>query len=258
MSKRTVIVTGGTQGIGRGIAEAFVSNGDNVILTSRKLESAQKTANSFNNHDGLIVGCEFDIEKREGITPLIDFAINKFGQIDVLVNNALSQSVVFPLETMSDENIEFAITSNITNTFILTKQIFPHLGKTNGNIINISSSITSRYVENLQLYSMMKAALEQMTKALAAEWAKANVRVNTIKPGFVYTSALKYFDVPEDVIDSNYQYFKQFHPLGRIGHPEDIGKLAVYLASSAANFITGSHFDIDGGLAIQSIPGYTP
>jgi len=258
MQEKVVIVTGGTQGIGQGIVEAFAKNGANVVLTSRKLKSAQDAADNYSGCNGKVLGCEFDIEKREGIASLIDFTLKNFGKIDVLVNNALSQSIVYPLETMSDDKIEFAITSNITNTFILTKEIFPHLRATKGNVINISSAITSRYVENLQLYAIMKAALEQMTKVLASEWATDNVRVNAIKPGFIYTSALKYFDIPEDVIDNNYEHFKQFHPLGCIGHPEDVGKLALYLASDAADFVTGSHFDVDGGYSIQSVPSYQP
>lgn len=258
MQEKVVIVTGGTQGIGRGIVERFAKNGANVVLTSRKLESAQEVADTFSSYEGKVLGCEFDIEKRDGISNLIGFTLDHFGKLDVLVNNALSQSIVYPLETMSDDSIEFAITSNLTNTFILTKEVFTHLRETKGNVVNISSAITSRYVENLQLYAIMKAALEQMTEVLASEWASDNVRVNSIKPGFIYTNALKYFDIPEDVIDSNYEYFKQFHPLGRIGKPEDVGQLALYLASDAAGFITGSHFDVDGGYSIQSVPEYQP
>jgi len=258
MEEKVVIVTGGTQGIGKGIVEVFAKNGANVVLTSRNLQSAQETADSFSGCDGKVLGCEFDIEKREGIANLIGFALENFGKIDVLVNNALSQSIVYPLEAMSDESIEFSITSNLTNTFILTKEVFPHLCATKGNIINISSAITSRYVESLQLYAIMKAAIEQMTKVLASEWASDNVRVNAIKPGFIYTSALTYFDIPEDIIASNYEYFKQFHPLGRIGNPDDVGKLALYLASDEAGFITGSQFDVDGGYSIQSVPSYKP
>jgi len=255
---KVVIVTGGTQGIGKGIVEVFANSGANVVLTSRRLKTAQSTADSFKDCDGKVTGCEFDIEKRESIAGLITHALEHFGKIDVLVNNALSQSIVYPLETMSDNAIEFAITSNLTNTFILTKEIFPHLQATKGNVINISSAITSRYVENLPLYAIMKAALEQMSVVLASEWASDQVRVNTIRPGFIYTSALRYFEVPEDVIDKNYEYFKKFHPLGRIGQPEDVGKLALFLASEAAGFVTGSHFNIDGGYAIQAVPAYQP
>ena len=258
MQEKVVIVTGGTQGIGKGIVEVFAKNGANVVLTSRNLQSAQDTADSFSDCDGKVLGCEFDIEKRDGIANLIGFTLEKFKKIDVLVNNALSQSIIYPLETMADDSIEYAITSNLTNTFILTKEVFPHLRATKGNVINISSVITSRYVQNLPLYAIMKAAIEQMTVVLASEWAADNVRVNAIKPGFIYTSALKYFDIPDDIINNSYEYFKQFHPLGRIGNPVDVGKLALYLASDAAGFVTGSHFDVDGGYSIQSVPSYRP
>ncbi len=205
------------------------------------------------------LGLQFNIEKAVDLKSLIKDTIDAFGRLDILVNNALSQSCVLPLDTLSDEQIEFAFTSNITNTFLLTHLAYPYLRKSRGNIINIGSVIVNRHLLGLPVYSIIKGAILQMTKALAAEWAADGIRVNAINPGFIRTSAFSNLGMPEDLedlIEKSYDFYKNYHPLGRIGKPEEIGKIAAYLVSDNSDLITGAVVDIDGGYSIQGSPLY--
>jgi len=256
--RKTAIVTGSTKGIGNGIACELAAKGFNVVITSRDRDHASMVAGEINTSGmaGKAVGAYFDLEKQESAQLLLEQSLKEFGRLDVLVNNALSNSCVFPLHKLSDEQISFALTSNITNILLLCRLAFPELVKTQGNIINISSVVVNRHIIGMPLYTIAKGALEQMTKVLASKWAEDQVRVNAINPGFVKTSALADFGVPKDIIEKSREYHKQYHPLGRLGEPEDIGKLAAFLASDDASFITGSIVDCDAGYSVQGVQLY--
>lgn len=253
LSGKVAIVTGSTKGIGRGIAEAIVRHGGHVIVTSRTLEEAARFADELRGRGYQATGMQFNLDDRSSFQPLIDKTLATCGRLDILVNNALSQSIVPPLDALTDEQVEFAFTSNITNVLLLTRKCFPALAETRGNVINISSVAVNRHVYGMPLYGIAKAAMLQMTKAMAAEWASSGIRVNAICPGFVYSSALSYFGIPDEVIAKHYEFVKQYHPLGRIGTPEDIGNLAAFIASPAAGFMTGSVINSDAGYSVQGV-----
>lgn len=250
---KVVIVTGSTKGIGEGIARAFVAKGASVVITSRNGGDAETLAHDLDKHEGRVIGLRFDLEDRSTFAPLIEQTLAKFGRIDVLVNNALSQSCVPPMDVLSDQQVEFAFTANITNTLLLTRKCLEQLRVFKGNVVNISSVAANRHVQGMPLYGIIKAAINQMTQVLAAEWAEYGVRVNSVNPGFVYSSALTYFGVPDDVIAAHYKFCERYHPLGRIGAPDDIGKLVTFLASDEAGFMTGSVINCDGGYSVQGI-----
>jgi len=253
LSGKVAIVTGSTKGIGKGIAESLSQSGANVVVTSRNIADAEELARKLSSSNSRAIAVQFDLEDRTTFQPLIDATLESFGRLDILVNNALSHSAVPPLDVLDDEQIEFAITSNITNTLLLTRKCFGKLKETHGNIVNISSVAANRHIYGMALYGIIKGSLNQMTKALAAEWAEHRVRVNSINPGFVYSSALTYFGVPDDVIAKHYKFCEQYHPLGRIGEPEDIGKLVAFVASDNASFMTGSIIDSDAGYSVQGV-----
>lgn len=255
MKDKVVIVTGSTQGIGRAIVEHCAKKGANVVLTSRDKNNAQRAAAEIETNNSSVLGCEFNIEKRDGIKKLLAFTIENFGKIDVLINNALSTTIATPLHNMSDDEIEFTITANLTNTFILTREAYPYLKETKGNVINIDSISAVRHVEHMPLLSIIKSALDQTARAFASEWAHSGVRVNAVRPGFIYTNALKNLHVPDDIAAAAYQHFKQYVPLKRIGTPNDVANLVTFLASEQASYITGSIYDIDGGFSNQFAAG---
>lgn len=254
--RKVAIVTGSTKGIGRSIAQEMAATGTTVVVTGRKAEDAQRAAEAVRDAGGEALGLKFNIEERDDLASLIALTIDAFGRLDILVNNALSSSSVMPVDTLSDAQIEQAFTSNITNTYLLTRLAHPHLCATHGQVINIGSVIVNRHLSGLPVYSIVKAAMVQMTKVLAAEWAADGVRTNIINPGFIRTSAFSELGMPEDVVRKSYDFYQAYHPVGTVGEPSDVGRMAAYLASEAGNFMTGSVIEVDGGYSIQGLPLY--
>ena len=255
-SKKVAIITGSTKGIGRSIAEELAKNDVITVITSRNKLDAEQAAEEINALGGQAVGFEFNIATSTDLPQLIHDTIDTYGRLDTLVNNALSQKCCAPVDSLSDQQIAATFNSNITHTFLLSKMAYPHLKKTRGNIINISSIVVSRHLLGLPLYAIIKGAISQMTKVLAAEWAIDGIRVNALAPGFIRTNAFSDIGMPEEVIDKSYEYYKNYIPLKQIGKPSDVGKLAAFLASDAARLLTGDIIDIDGGLAIQGLQLY--
>ncbi|NOY62177.1 MAG: SDR family oxidoreductase [Gammaproteobacteria bacterium] len=253
---KVAIITGGTKGIGEGIAQKLADDGVTVVVTSRNAAHAQQTAYEINARGGQALGLPFNVEQADDLKALIEGTVADFGRLDILVNNSLSQSALVPLETLSDEQVSFAFTSNISHTFLLTRYAYPHLKKSKGCVVNIGSAVVNNYLLGLQLYAVIKGAVVQMTKVFAAEWAADGVRVNAINPGIIRTSAFSDMGMPEDVIEQNYEFYKRYHPLGRVGDPAEIGAMVAYLVSADAAFITGSIIEVDGGCSVQGQPMY--
>jgi len=250
---KIALITGGTQGIGLGIAESFLQKNINVIVTSRELERAQKTSNFLKEKYNVdTMGIAFDIEKQQSIRPLIENIVEKFGQLDILVNNALSQNCIGTLDSYTDQQITEALSVNITNTLLLSKACFPLLKRSNGNIVNITSVIVNKYLIGLPLYAIVKGALVQMSKTLAAEWAEHKIRVNAVNPGFIQTRTEE--QLKAEGSSKNYDFYIDYCPIGRIGQPKDIGELVAFIASESASFMTGAVIDEDGGYSIQGLP----
>ncbi len=252
--RKTVIVTGSSKGIGLGIAAELARQGMAVVVTSRKQADADEAAAKIIEAGGVCAAIQFDLEKADDIQPLIQGCLEIFGRLDVLVNNALSQKSVLPLPACDYSMIEAAFTANITNTLALTQAAHPHLKQTGGVVINIGSIIINRHLLGLPLYAIIKGAIAQMTKALAAEWAADSVRVNCINPGFIRTSAFSDLGMTAEQIEQAYDFYKRYIPQHRIGSPEAVAKLVAYLVSEEANLITGASFDIDGGYSVQGVP----
>lgn len=252
------VITGSTKGIGRGIASSLSNNGYHVIITSRDQARAEAVAEAIISEGGTASGLCFDLDQLDSVNALIETIHERFGRLDVLVNNALSTNCVPPFQVLSDEQIIGAFTSNISHQFLLCKKAQPLLQACGGNIINIGSVVVNRPILGMALYTIIKGAIVQMTKALAAEWAGENIRVNAINPGFVYSSAMEDLGMPQEAIDAGYKHCEQFHPLGRIGEPADVGELVAFIASSKASLMTGSIIDLDAGMHTQGISIFPP
>lgn len=259
LDEKIAVITGSTGGIGKGIAVSLAQSGATVIITSRSQDKADKTVQELINNGYKASPCLFDLEQPDDIKQLAETVVEEHGKIDILVNNALSRSAMplLPIHNVEYSHLVSCINANLTNVIALTTSAYPHLKKTKGNVLNIGSVIVNRHIIGLSLYNIFKGALTHMTKSFASEWASDGVRVNQINPGFVMTDTLP-SQIPPGALEPFVEYFKQFHPTGKVGDPLDVGKLASYMVSGDASWMSGSIVDIDGAYSVQGLPPLSP
>jgi dihydroanticapsin dehydrogenase len=241
LAGKVAIVTGGSRGIGKAIANILIENGAHVVITSKNKITLENTAKEMKN----VLAIVGDIRKESDVIDVVKNTVEKFGRIDILINNAGVFPQVKPLHEISEEEWNEVIDVNLTGQFRFTKVALPHLMKTGGCIVNVSSDAGLRSFENFQAdaYTASKAALVLLTKAWAVEYAKYKIRVNCVCPGIVETDMTKPFlgsDVDRAMAVSE-------HPIGRIGKPEDVAKAILYLVSDDSSWVSGAILSIDGG-----------
>lgn len=254
LKDKVAIITGSSGGLGKGIALSFASQGARVVITSRDIKRAQRTAYEINRLGGEAYPCCFDLEDPSDSETLLGKVLEEFRHLDILVNNALNRpgTPLMLLQNMDYSQLQSLITSNLTNVLALTGQAYPYLKKTSGNVLNIGSVIVNRNMLGIPLYAILKGALTQATKALAAEWAADGIRVNQINPGFVRTDTFVK-KMPAEHLGPIIEHYRRQHPLGRVGESQEIGDLAAYMVSSHSAWMTGSVVDMDGGFSVQGV-----
>lgn len=245
MNKKTAIITGSSRGIGRAIAILFAESGYNVIINYSKSEKEANELYSNLKDKGLSVKLfKADVSKKHEANLLINYCIGEFGRIDVLVNNAgISQGKLFT--DITDEDWTNMMSINLNGVFYCTQKALQYMiPEMSGKIINISSiwgMVGGSYEVH---YSTSKAAIIGMTKALAKELGPSNIQVNCIAPGVIQT------DMMNNVSDEILNILKEETPLMRLGTPEDIANVALFLADDKSNFITGQVISPNGGFVI--------
>lgn len=246
LKNKTAIVTGAGQGIGREIALSLAKNGANVVLIdiSDKIFDVLKEIENL-GVQGLAVKC--DVSKAEDVEKAVKEAITKFGRIDILVNNAGIYPFK-PILQMTEEDWDRVLDINLKGTFFMTKAVLPKMiEQRGGKIINIASIAGSMVgYPNLAHYSASKAGVVGFTKAVALEVAQYGINVNAISPGPIQTPGTEAIGLTKEL----YEQTVRSIPLGRIGLPEDVANLVVFLASDKSSFITGQNIVIDGGSTI--------
>ncbi|MDH2906673.1 MAG: SDR family NAD(P)-dependent oxidoreductase [Candidatus Nitrosotalea sp.] len=245
LSGKVAIVTGGSRGIGKATAMLLAQHGANVIITSKNKSSLQKTAVEMKN----VIAIPGDIRKKTDVENVVKNTIESFGKIDILVNNAGIFPKVKPLHEISEEEWNDIIDVNLTGQFRFTKAAIPHLMKTSGCIVNVSSDAGLKSFENFEAdaYTASKGALVLLTKAWAVEYAKYKIRVNCVCPGIVETDMTR----PYLGNESDRAMAIAEHPIGRIGMPEDVAKAILYLVSEDSSWITGAILPVDGGVTTK-------
>ena len=245
LSGKVALVTGGSRGIGFAIAKILSDNGASVVITSKNSEKIKQAETKISNSFGITC----DIKKKNEVQNVLEQTIKKFGKLDILVNNAGIFPKIKLLHEIDEEEWNEVLDVNLTGQFRFTKEAIPHLQKTSGCIINISSDAGLKAYQgfNADAYSASKAALIVLTKCWALEYAKNKIRVNCICPGVVDTDMTKPFLKNQKDIE----FMNNEHPLGRIGQPEEIGKSVLYFASDDALWITGAILTVDGGESIK-------
>lgn len=246
LKDKVAIVTGASKGIGKAIALGYAKEGAKVVLASRSVDLLREIENTIIEKGGAALSLFLDVRKPESVEEVVMEAVQRFGRLDVLVNNA-GISMAHPSESLSAEDWRNALETDLSGVFYgcqaAARVMIPQGG---GCIINISSVYGLVAAPGRAAYCASKAAVNMLTQVLAIEWAKKNIRVNAIAPGYVRTElvqgVIERGMLPAGAVEKR-------TPLGRMGEPEEMVGLAVYLASDESSFMTGSVINIDGGWA---------
>ena len=249
---RSVIVTGGTSGIGRGICVAFGQEGANVVVAGRNQEGGQETVGLVEEAGGKAVFVRTDVTVRDDLASLVRSSIDTFGTINILVNNA---GMIFtaPIVEVTDEQYDLVMATNLTSAFILSREVARHMIEVGngGRIIQISSIHAVLSEPNAGPYTASKGGMEAFSRTLATELAPHRITVNCIRSGAVWTALTAPLYTPEIVAA-----LKVRIPVGEIGQPETIAAGVLYFASDEAWYSTGTTLAIDGGYIMDgSLPG---
>jgi NAD(P)-dependent dehydrogenase (short-subunit alcohol dehydrogenase family) len=241
--QKTALVTGAASGIGAAVAERFLSAGYQVAFFDINGQAAHATASrmTFATKREVLEG---DVSNEQQVKEAVTRTVTALGSLDVLVNNAgieINGTVV----DLSTEQWERQLAVNLRGVFLFSKYAIPEMRRRGGSIINISSVHALVSWPGCAAYDTSKSALIGLTRAMAVDHGREGIRVNAICPGYIETPILERWfargiATKEEVL--------RFHPLGRIGKPNDIAEVAVFLASDAASFISGTHITVDGAL----------
>ena len=245
LSGKIALVTGGSRGIGFATAKILSENGATVVITAKDQDRLEKSTLEIPN----AVGIAADIRKRNDVKNVVSKTIEKFGKLDILVNNAGIFPKIKLLHEIDEDEWNEVLDVNLTGQFRFTKEAIPHLKKTGGSIINISSDAGLKAYQgfNVDAYTASKAALVLLTKCWALEYAEYKIRVNCICPGVVDTDMTKPFMKTQ----KDREFMNSEHPIGRIGQPEEVAKAVMYFVSDDASWITGAILAVDGGESIK-------
>lgn len=240
---RVALVTGGGRGIGRGIGRRLAEAGASVVIADIDSALANTAAGELSRDSGRAVAVRLDVTDRESVKEAVKKVLDEFGRIDILVNNA---GIMFRTRMLdiSFEEWNRTLLVNLTGPFLLCKAVIPLMRKKNyGRIVNISSS-AGRSVSTLggAHYTASKAGLLGFTRAVAKEVASFGITVNAVCPGLIDTQMARDTTKPEEM-----EMFINAFPIKRLGLPEEIGDLVVFLCSEKASYITGASIDINGG-----------
>ena len=251
LTNKHAVITGGSDGIGLGIAQSFAENGANLILIGRDAAKLEKAKAAVSWHGTSVYTLPADLADTDGIASLCQQILAILPQVDILVNNA-GIGRFAPFQETDASLLDLHLNLNVKAPYLLTQGLLPALIERQGNIINISSYLAHRMLEGrtTTAYSLTKGAINSFTKSLAFEIGHLGVRVNGIAPGSVETPQFNrnLQSMPEEKQELFHQMVKSIYPLGKIGSIEDIGKCAAFLASDQACYITGTTIAVDGGL----------
>ena len=246
LKKKVALITGGSRGIGKAVAELFLKEGAEIVITSKNQKQLQQTSKEIGN-PFFVAG---DIRNENDVKNVIHKTIKKFGRIDILVNNAGVFPKIKPLDKITEKEWNEIIDVNLNGHFRFTKYVIPQMKKNGGSIINISSDAGLKAFENFyaDAYVAAKAAIILLTKSWALEYAKNNIRVNCVCAAVVDTDMTRNLWLNTKI---KRKITSAQHPLGRIGKAMDVAKAVLYFASCDSSWTTGAILPVDGGVSIK-------
>lgn len=246
---KTAVITGAGSGLGRACAELFAREGAQVVVNDYVVEAAETTVATILGRGGQAISVPGDVSRAEDVERLMRSAVEAFGRLDVLVNNAgIMPSGDHSVIDTPEEVWDRVLAVNVKGVYLCCRYAIPYMIKQGGgSIINMGSVVSFIGCTVPQdAYTASKGAVEALTRSLAVQFAKYNIRVNTLCPGPIETALAKEFLTDEAARQLRLRHI----PLGRFGSPEDVARAALYLASSESDWVTGISLLVDGGLSI--------
>ena len=248
LRKRVALVTGGNGGIGLGMAKGLSAAGAAVVIAGRNKTKARSALSELHARGAQAEFVELDVLKEASCRQAIQHAIERFGRLDILVNNA-GTTVRKQPQDLTTEEWHLVMDTNLTGAFHCSQMAYPHMVRAGGGkIINIGSMMSVFASPYATPYAASKGAIVQMARAMAIAWAKDNIQVNTILPGWIDTDLTR---SAREQIPGLQEKVLARTPAQRWGGPDDFAGIAVFLAAPASNFVTGAAIAVDGGYSIQ-------
>jgi 2-dehydro-3-deoxy-D-gluconate 5-dehydrogenase len=241
LTGNVAIVTGGNGGIGYGIARGLAKAGANIVIAARHAAKSARAITALQEIGVHALSVTTDVQDEMSVQAMVQAAAEAFGRVDILVNNAGINIRKAPQDYTLEE-WQQVINTNLTGVFLCSRAVYPYMAKAGGGkIINIGS-MTSIFGSNVSpAYAATKGGVVQFTKSLAIFWAKDNIQVNAILPGWIHT------DLTASASAERYDFIKSRIPHGRWGEPDELAGAAVFLASRASDYVTGIALPVDGG-----------
>ncbi|ELZ05992.1 3-oxoacyl-(acyl-carrier-protein) reductase [Natrialba asiatica DSM 12278] len=256
----TVIVTGSTTGIGYGIAKAFADTGADVVVNSRTESAVEETAAELSNvGEGSVLGVTADLSRSDEIEQLVDRAVDEFGRVDALVNNAAVWPAEDSMVDASLEEWETTMNVNVRAQYYASKLVAEHMTDRGmrGSIVNLSSQTGDRRTGNRGLYGVSKTAVNGLTWRMAHDLAREGIRMNAVSTDVTDSRQLRHeasqvaAEQPERTTGDVLEEWGRERPLGRLGQPDDIADAVLFLCSNAASYVTGTILRVSGGGNLQ-------
>ncbi len=248
LKNKVALITGGSSGIGLAIAERFLKEGAKIVITGRSKErcdTAQKQLKTI--VADAVVSETGDVSKWDDVQKMVEKTVKQFGRIDILINNA-GIYLEKRIEETAEEEWDQVININLKGVFLCSKAVYPHFkNQGSGTIVNMSSDSGVSGNPNEAAYCASKGGVTNLTRAMALDYAKENIRVNAICPAVINTPMLqKEVDMQEDK-EAYLKEMDELHPIGRVGRPEEVAFAVLMVASDEASFIIGANIPVDGG-----------
>lgn len=245
---KVAVVTGGNAGIGEAIAKRFADEGASIVITGRRQQELDRVASVIRLNKGKVLGIAGSVTDEMHVQEVVRRTLDSFGRIDVLVNNAGVGDFGKRLHETDDATWAKVLDINITGVFRMTRAVLPHMQRQGrGAIVNISSIASLVGLSGLAAYTASKGALDALTRALAIEYAKEGIRCNGVNPGLIHTPMAASLLADEERL----QPILAQYAIRRVGTPEEVANMVLYLASDEAAWVTGGTFPIDGGMTVK-------
>jgi len=244
LTGKVAVVTGGGTGLGKIIAKAYVDAGASVVITGRRENVLKEATSEIGGGGDKVLVVKADVTRREDVDNLTERALSKFGKVDILVNNA-GINIVKPLLSLTEDEWDAVVDTSLKGYFNCCQAIGKGMvERQSGSVINMTSVFGLVGLMNLSPYSTSRGGIVQLTRTLAVEWGRYNVRVNAIAPSYIRAGmALRDIEADEKILKQNLRMI----PMGRGGEPQEIAGPAIFLASDASGFVTGTVIPVDGG-----------